>query len=135
MLKKILAVIAGLFAGGIAIFIVESIGHYLFPLPEVMKSDDVEAMKNYVSAAPFMALLFVIMAYAAGAFTSGFVSTKVSGDGSKLYAGICGVIFLFQSLYMMYTLPTPLWFWILGILVWGLVFLGWKIAANNKFKK
>jgi uncharacterized protein YacL len=132
MLRKILAVIAGMISGGIGVGIVQTIGHYFYPMPQGMKSDDMEAMKNYVENAPFMALFFVIISYAAGAFVSGFVSTKIANDGKKIYALICGIIFLIQSIYMMSLLPTPLWFWVLGILSWILVLVGYKVALNKK---
>jgi hypothetical protein len=32
----------------------------------------------------------------------------------------------------MVMLPTPFWFWVLGIAVWGLVLAGYKLALNNK---
>lgn len=74
---------------------------------------------------------FVIISYAAGAFTGGFVSTKIANDGKKIYALIIGVLFLFTSIYMMVTIPSPIWFWILGIAVWSLVLVGWKLALKK----
>ncbi|MDF2552198.1 MAG: hypothetical protein K0R77_1473 [Chryseobacterium sp.] len=132
MLRKILAVIAGIISGGISVGIVQTVGHNLYPMPEGMKSDDMEAMKNYVETAPFMALFFVIISYVIAAVVSGFVSTKIADDGKKIYALICGIIFLIQSIYMMSVLPTPIWFWILGILSWTLVLVGYKLALNKK---
>lgn len=131
MLRKILAIPAGLVAGGIGIFLIQMLGHKLFPLPEGMNPNDMEAMKTYVASAPFMALFFVILSYALGALLSGFASTFVAGDHKKVYAVVCGIIFLLQSIYMMYSLPTPIWFWILGILVWALVLLGYRLALKK----
>lgn len=132
MIKRILAVLGGLFFGVITITIVEKLGNYLFPRPAGIKDNDMEALKQYVETAPLMALLFVILGYALGAFVAGFSSTKIAGDGKKTYAMICGIIFLLQGIYMMYILPTPIWFWILGIAVWGLVLAGYKLALNKK---
>ena len=132
MFRRILAVLGGLFFGVVTITIVEKLGHYLFPRPAGMKENDLEALKQYVETAPLMALLFVILGYALGALIAGFSATKIAGDGRKTYAVICGVIFLLQSIYMMYILPTPIWFWVLGIAVWGLVLVGYKLALNKK---
>ena len=131
MLRKILAIPAGLVAGGIGIFLIQAIGHKIYPLPEGMDPNDMEALKTYVASAPFMALFFVIISYAFGALISGFVSTKVAADFKKIYAIVCGIFFLIQSIYMMYILPTPLWFWVLGIIVWLLVLAGWKMAVSK----
>lgn len=128
MLRKILAIPGGLLAGGIGIFLMQTLGHQLYPLPKNMDPNNMEAMKDYVATAPFMALFFVILSYALGALLSGFVSTKIAGNSKKVFAIVCGIIFLLQSIYMMYALPTPIWFWILGIMVWLLVLVGWKLA-------
>lgn len=132
MLRKILAVPAGLLLGVLCISVIEKSAHYLFPRPAAMNADNIDALKHYVETAPVMALLFVIIGYAVGAFTAGFSSTKIAGDGKKIYAVICGLIFLLQGIYMMYILPTPIWFWISGIAVWGLVLVGYKSALNKK---
>ncbi len=129
MLRKILAVVAAVFAGGILVSVVQSIGHSMYPLPAGADPNDMEDMKKYVESAPFMALFFVILSYAAGALTGGFVSTIIANDGKKTYAIITGIIFVIFSVIMMSSLPTPIWFWIMGILVWLLVLAGWKLAV------
>ncbi|PQA90839.1 hypothetical protein B0A69_19070 [Chryseobacterium shigense] len=132
MVRRILAVPAGLIAGIICITIIEKIGHQMYPPPAGAGSDDMVAMKNYVAQAPFMALFFVIMAYAVAGFVAGFVASKVARNGKHTSAAVCGVIFLCITLYMMASLPTPIWFWVLGIAVWGLVFAGSRLALKTK---
>lgn len=131
MLRRIVAVPAGLIAGIICITIVEKIGHQLYP-PPAEGNGDMTAMKDYVANAPFMALFFVILAYALAAFVSGFTASKVAGNGKHTSAVVCGVIFLCITIYMMATLSAPIWFWVVGILVWILVFAGSKLALKTK---
>lgn len=131
MLRRILAVPAGLIAGIICITIIEKIGHQLYPPPAGAASGDMVAMKEYVAHAPFIALFFVIIGYALAAFVSGFTASKVANNGKHTSAIVCGVIFLFITIYMMFSLPTPVWFWILGIFVWGLVLVGSKLALKK----
>lgn len=116
----------------ICIIIIEKIGHQLYPPPAGAGSGDMAAMKEYVAHAPFMALFFVIIGYALAAFVSGFTAAKVANDGKHTSAAVCGVIFLCITMYMMISLPTPIWFWISGIVVWGLVFAGSKLALKTK---
>lgn len=132
MLRRILAVVVGLIVGSICITIVEKIGHSLYPPPAEADAGDMEALKVYISDAPFMALFFIILAYALAAVVSGFTASKISNNGKSTAAVICGIIFLLITIYMMNSLPTPIWFWILGILVWGLVFTGHKLALKTK---
>ena len=132
MLRRILAVLAGIIVGSLCITGVENIGHYLYPPPAKAGAGDMNALKVYVSEAPFMALFFIILAYALAAVASGFTASKISNNGKYTAAVICGIIFLLITIYMMVSLPTPIWFWILGILVWGLVFVGHQLALKTK---
>lgn len=131
MLRKILAVIAGLLATAAMVSLVQMLGHYLYPMPPGSDPNDIEAMKEYVENAPFMALFFVIISYAAGAITGGFVATKIAKDSSRAPAFIIGSLFALVSVYMMLTIPAPFWFWILGVAVWGLVMVGRTFARNT----
>ncbi|WP_353146229.1 hypothetical protein [Chryseobacterium sp.] len=132
MLRRILAVLAGLITGSVCITAIENIGHYFYPPPAGSGSGDMDALRAYVTEAPFMALFFVILAYAVAALVSGFTASKIANDGKAVSAIICGVIFLVMTIYMMAILPTPIWFWMLGILVWGLVFAGHTLALKTK---
>ena len=131
MIRKIAAVVVGILLTSLVVGLVQQLGHYLYPLPAGTDPNDPEAIKKYVENAPFLAVFFVIISYAVGAFTGGFVSTKIANDGKKIYALIIGVLFLFTSIYMMVTIPSPIWFWILGIAVWSLVLVGYKFSLNS----
>lgn len=132
MLKKILAVVAGVIVGSICIWAVEMLSHVLYPYPRGMKPNDMESFKNYIENLPFFGKFMVIIGYALGAVVSGFVATKIAKDDKPFSALICGIIFLIFTIYNMSVLPTPIWFWILGILVWMLVLAGYKLALNKK---
>ncbi|MCX8523943.1 hypothetical protein OF897_08400 [Chryseobacterium formosus] len=132
MLRNILAVFAGIIAGSICIWGVETLNHLLYPFPKGMKPDNMEGFKNYIETLPFLGKFMVIVGYALGALVSGFIATKVSRSEKPNSAIICGVIFLCFTIYNMSVLPTPAWFWALGILVWGLVLVGYKLALNKK---
>lgn len=132
MLKKILAVFAGVIVASICIWAVETLNHIMYPYPEGMKPNDMESFKSYVETLPFLGRFMVIVGYAVGALVSGFIATKVSKDGKPTAALICGIIFLAFTIYNMAVLPTPIWFWVLGILVWTLVLGGYKLALNKK---
>ncbi|KIC62171.1 hypothetical protein [Chryseobacterium taiwanense] len=131
MVRRILAVIAGIIVGSIGIWLMERLGHSLYPFPAGMKLDDIEGFKAYVDNLPFMGKFIVILGYALGALLSGFVATKVANNNKPTAAMICGIIFLFFTIYNMVLLPTPAWFWVLGIAVWGLVLVGYKLALNK----
>lgn len=132
ILRKILAVLVAMIATGIVVGLVQHIGHKMYPLPAGTNPQNPDDIAKYVENAPFMAIFFVIISYAAGALTGGFVSTLIAPDRKKIYAIIIGIIFLITSIYMMVTIPSPIWFWICGILIWLLVLVGWKMAVSLK---
>jgi hypothetical protein len=132
MLRNILAVFAGIIVGSICIWGVETLNHLLYPFPKGIKPDDMEGFKNYIETLPFLGKFMVIVGYALGAVVSGFIATKVAKSEKPNLAIICGVIFLCFTIYNMSVLPTPIWFWILGVLVWVLVLAGYKLALNKK---
>jgi len=131
MLRNLLAVIAGIIAGSICIWAVETVSHLMYPFPKGLKPNDMESFKNYVENLPFFGKFMVIIGYALGAVVSGFVATKISRSGKPNAAIICGAIFTIFTIYNMSVLPTPIWFWVLGILVWILVLAGYQLALNK----
>jgi hypothetical protein len=132
MLRIILGVIAGIIAGSVCVWGVETVNHILHPYPAGMKANDMEAFKSYIENLPFLGKFMVIVGYALGALVSGFISTKIANNGKPTAAIICGLIFLSFTIYNMAVLPTLIWFWVLGILVWGLVLAGYKLALSKK---
>lgn len=98
MLRQFLAVIAGIIVGSLGIWLVERIGHSLYPFPADLKPDDIEGFKAYVENLPFMGKFIVILEYALGALVSGFVATKVANNNKPAAAIVCGGIFLFYHL-------------------------------------
>lgn len=132
MLRIILAVVAGIITGSVCIWGVETINHLLHPYPEGMKANDMNAFKSYVENLPFLGKFIVILGYALGALVSGFVATKVSKNGKYTAAIVCGIIFLCFTIYNMSVLPTPIWFWVLGVLVWALVLVGCRMALSKR---
>ncbi|MFC3158282.1 hypothetical protein SAMN05443633_110162 [Chryseobacterium arachidis] len=131
MIRTVLAVIAGIIVGSIGIWLMEILGHSMYPYPAGLRPDDLEGFKAYVENLPFMGKFMVILGYALGALISGFVSTKIANNNTPVAAVSCGIIFLFFTIYNMIMLPTPAWFWVLGIAVWGLVLAGYKLALNK----
>ncbi|WP_159476221.1 hypothetical protein [Chryseobacterium sp. 18068] len=132
MVRKILAVFAGVIVASICIWAIETLNHMMYPYPDGMKPNDMEGFKSYVETLPFLGKFMVIVGYAVGALVSGFIATKISKDGKPTAAIICGIVFLVFTIYNMTVLPTPIWFWILGILVWILVLAGYRLALNKK---
>ncbi|PZU15809.1 MAG: hypothetical protein DI622_12140, partial [Chryseobacterium sp.] len=90
MLRQFLAVIAGIIVGSLGIWLMERLGHSLYPFPADLKPDDIEGFKAYIENLPFMGKFIVILGYALGALVSGFVATKVANNNKPAAAIVCG---------------------------------------------
>ncbi len=116
-MKKILPVVAGVIAGGITVFIVESIGHLIWPPPEGIDITDPEGLAQLMEVIPTGALVFVVIAWISGALSGGFVAGKLAKDPSFLPGILTGAILMVFGVITMATVPHPIWMWIFGIVV------------------
>jgi len=66
--RSILAVVAGALLAFILIYLVEAIGHVVYPIPSDLDLNNPAAISSYVKTAPIGALLFVLAAWAVGTF-------------------------------------------------------------------
>ena len=72
MAKKILSLIAGIIAGTIVIYLVETLTSKIYPpLAGVDIIQNMEARKEYIKNTPLSALLMVLLGYTLGSFVAG----------------------------------------------------------------
>ena len=134
ILRQIIAVIAGMVAGGTAVMAIESISVLMHPMPEGIAIDDPGAMKEWIASLPPSAFLIVAIAWMAGALVGAFVARMAAARRSAIPAGIVLLLFLVAVVYNLTTIPSPWWMWLLGILgsmVGGLV--GLVLAAPRQY--
>jgi len=117
MWKNILAVVAGVLTGMIVIGIVEAIGHMVYPLPEGLDPYNTDALKAYMADMPVGALLLVLLAWGSGSFIGGWATAMLASRSIRLFSIIVGVVLLAAGIYNMIMIPHPVWFMILGILI------------------
>lgn len=117
MLRTVLSVLAGVVVAVLLVFVMEKVGHYVFPPPPDVDFGDPESLKTLAGRMPFGALLSVILAYGVGAFTGGTVAIHLS----RLHVAwpawvVAGVVLLFAVLTML-SFPHPVWFMVMAVLV------------------
>lgn len=102
--RKIIAVLAGVFAAGLVILAVEAVAHQL-----------VMSQRNGV---PTLAmLLFVALAWLLGSMAGTLIAQRIDHSRVPVPALLVGAILLALAIYNLVTLPHPLWFRIAGVLV------------------
>jgi MFS family permease len=121
--RKILAVIAAIVAGALAITLVEMVAHQFVPPGPV---DPRSHLPLDPPTVPMM--LTVIVGWAVGALVGGWVATRL-GRASYGPALIAGLVLMGAGLMMVIAIPSPVWFWILGLGQFvPMALLGFRVA-------
>ena len=97
---------AGVLVALAAIFIVEILGHQLYPMREVDLRDG-EAVAALIASLPTGAFLFVIAAWLAGAFGGGLVA---AWSGQRVWAAwLVGALVAVAAIANVFMFPHPAW--------------------------
>ena len=116
--RTILAVIAGLVVMWLTIFALEFVGHAMFPPPPGLNPQNQADLAAIMAQAPTGAMVMLVVAWIAGAFTGGFTAAKISHRHKRgpaiavalfVMAGVCGMIFLVPD--------HPVWVSALGLIL------------------
>ena len=118
MARNIIAVIIGIVAAGIATYFVESINTRLFPLPDDLNLQDIEAMKEHVASLPATAFIIVLIAHFIGALFGGLVSAKIAASYQMKVALFVGAFVLIMGLINLFMIPHPIWFMVVDIFMY-----------------
>lgn len=132
MVRNIGAVVAGLLAMMGTVWLIQSIGHAIFP-PEVMPEfDDPEGMRRLIESMPVLALAFVPLAWSVGAFVGTTLACVIGSARPIVFAGIIGGADLLAAASLLLQFPHPLWVAILGVVgIVGGAWLGLKVSADK----
>lgn len=87
MLRRSLALVAGLVLGMAIVFLVEGLGGIVFPAPPGMDPNNPDTVRDRMSLVSVGALLFVLAAWALGALAGSYVAGRLIGLGGALWAG------------------------------------------------
>ncbi len=133
--RRVGAVLAGTIVGVITIAAIEAAGHSLFPVTPELDPSKPELMAEYIKNLPLVALLFVIFAWAMGSFVGGSISTFISRDSKSITALICGGVLMLLGIFNLLAFPHPVWFWVLGVLVYlPFAWVGYRISLKRPKK-
>lgn len=130
--RSIGAVVAGVVVQGFLIWVIQSIGHSVFPPPADLDPTDIEAIRAYMSELPAGAFAFVLVSYALGALAGGFTGGRIAGRAPQMHAAFVWGLGLVFSAINLAMLPHPVWFVLLNVIFFPLFgSLGGRIAART----
>lgn len=119
--KNIGAGVAGVLIAMLSVWLVQKIGHAVYPLPVDVDFEDMEAMRTYVASLPIGALLFVIASYFLGTTLGTCVACAIGTMLPRVFAVLIGCFMLVATTLNVMTIPHPTWFVILAIVA---IFIG-----------
>ena len=120
VVRSILAVVFGFVAASAIMLVVESInGHVLYPELGQLGAGmtDREQIRALLATAPVGAFVVVIIGWTLGSFAGGFVATWIGKQAPYRHALNLGVLLTLAGIANNLMVPPPLWFWIVGLLV------------------
>ncbi len=129
MLRRILAITAGIVVFIVVVMVMDGISHQLHPLPDGMDPQDQAAMAEHIASAPFGAMFVVMLGWILGTLGGAFTAAKISVTHKRLAAGIVGALAFAGTTMNVVMLPHP-WWMIAGGLA-GIAIaahLGWKLG-------
>lgn len=113
--RNIGAGVAGVVIAVLAVWLVQMIGHAVYPPPAGLDVNDLEAMKDYVAALPLGALLFVIASYFVGTLAGTCAACAIGTMLPRVFAILVGCLMLIATAMNVAMIPHPTWFIVVAV--------------------
>ena len=97
------------------VWVIETIGHSIWPPPPDLDYGNVDVMRAYIDSLPLGALLTVAIAWFAGSLGGTFTACRIGSARPLVYALIVGGLMFAGAAFNVTIIPHPMWFSILGI--------------------
>lgn len=132
-LRNIIAVIVGLFIGGIINGLLVTIGPLVIPNPPGTDFTTEAGLKASMHLMQPKHFIFPFLAHALHCLLGAFIACKIAVSKHLPIALIVGFIVFFAGLYMVFILPAPMWFNVLDLVgaYIPMAFLGYKLAGKR----
>ncbi len=132
MLRNVFAGVAGIATAVIVVFLIERLGHSIYPPPIDLDYSDVDAIRTFYSQLPLLALLFPMIAWIVGTFTGTLLACYLGTASTMTFAGVVGTLMLAATISNLILIPHPLWFSILAVVaVAGAAWLAMQLAPDR----
>jgi hypothetical protein len=107
MLRTVGGIVAGTIVAFLVIWLIETAGHLLFPLPEDLDLRDPEAVAGALPSIPLAAKFIVVLAWFAGALAGGCVAKRI---GRRWWSPwLIAAIVAFSGIVVIMMIPHPVW--------------------------
>ena len=112
-LKSGLAVLAGIFVGGIANFGIIILSSSIIPPPDGVDVSNIESIKANIHLYKPIHFPFPFLAHSLGTFSGAVLAIKISKQTKIAY--MVALVFLYGGISMVTQVPSPMWFTVLDL--------------------
>lgn len=132
-IKNILVVIAGLFIGSVVNMSIILGGTSFISFPDGVDPTDVDSIKNGIHLFEPKHFLIPFLAHAVGTLIGAFFAARFGVSKKLILAMIVGGLFLLGGISNSFSIPAPMWFNVLDLIVAyiPMAYLGWKLGAKE----
>lgn len=135
MIQKVLAVTMGLLMNALVVFLMGSLAHFVYPLPEELNTfvevseERILELRLGLSTGYY---LFILVGWSLGPFLGAAVSSKILPEYWEKSSFNLGVVIALLVLWVTSQFPHPTWLVTLGlILPVPMAYLGGKLFGVN----
>lgn len=121
--RNIGAGLAGVLIAMLSVWLVQKIGHAVYPPPANLDFTDIAAAKAYIEMLPVGALLFVIASYFIGTAAGTCAACAIGTMLPRVFALLIGCLMLVATAMNVMMIPHPTWF--IGLAVVAIVIGAW----------
>lgn len=115
ILKNSLAVIIGLFLGGIVNMGIIMLSSSIIPPPDGVDVNDMESIKSSMHLYQPRHFIFPFLAHAIGTLVGAFSAALIAANHQLKFAMAIGVFFLIGGIVAVFMLPSPLLFTLIDL--------------------
>ena len=133
MVRNIGAGILGIAVAVALVWIVETIGHSIFPTPADLDTGNSDVMRAYIDTLPLGALLSVAAAWFLGSFGGTFAACRIGTARPLIYVLVVGGMMFAGATFNLLLIPHPIWFSILGVVgIFAGTWLGMTLGRRSE---
>ena len=114
-MRMLLGVFAGVVVAFVCVFLVEMVGHSLYPPPAGLDLSDPADQARVMEAMPAAAKAMVLAAWFIGAVAGAWVANRIAGR--PIAGWIVALLVIAAGVATMVMIPHPAWMWAGGILL------------------
>ena len=119
--RNIGAGFAGVIIAIVSVWLVQLVGHAVYPPPEGLDAQNIEAMRAYIASLPLGAFLFVIASYFIGTLAGTCAACAIGTMLPRVFAILVGCLMLIATAMNVAMIPHPTWFIVAAVVA---IFVG-----------